>query len=108
MKYLCHLDLAEFSKINTERCNESFYSIDAWSLSDWATAAAGELGEACNLIKKLRRGENVSYELIAEELADCVTYIDLLLTKMRKELAYELISKFNKVSVRVNSQKYLK
>lgn len=107
MKYETHIDLAEFSEVNAERCNKSFHLINAWSLSDWARTAAGKLGEAYNLIKKLNCGEDISYDDIAEELADCVTHIDLLLTKMDKELAYELIKKFNIVSKRVNSSKYL-
>lgn len=106
-EHTCHIDLVEFSKANARRCNESFHTLDDWSISDWAVAAAGELGEACNLIKKLKRDGGISYNDIAEELADCVTYIDLLLTKMNKELAYELIAKFNKVSRKVNSPEHL-
>lgn len=29
--------------------------INEWSLSDWGVAAAGEMGEALNIIKKLNR-----------------------------------------------------
>lgn len=26
-----------------------------WTLADWSNAVAGEVGEACNVVKKLRR-----------------------------------------------------
>jgi len=107
MKHTCHLDFVDFSQANIKRCEEVFHPLDSWSLSDWATAAVGELGEACNLIKKLNRGENIPLDLIAEELADCVTYIDLLATRMEKELMHELIKKFNKVSDKKGSDEYL-
>jgi hypothetical protein len=33
--------------------------ISDWSITDWSNALAGEVGEACNAIKKLRRIQNV-------------------------------------------------
>ena len=51
-----------------------------WSLSDWTTATAGELGEAANLIKKVNRGDLSLDEAradLAEELADVMIYLDL-------------------------------
>jgi len=32
--------------------------IESWSITDWSNAMAGEMGEACNAVKKLRRIED--------------------------------------------------
>lgn len=59
---------------------------------------AGECGEACNLIKKLRRGEDVPTEDIAFELADLVIYADLLAERLGIDLGAAVRAKFNFVS----------
>ena len=46
------LTFAELRDANVTRCNESFHPVDAWSGTDWACALAGEVGEACNVVKK--------------------------------------------------------
>lgn len=43
--------------VNVKRCEESFHKIADWTPAEWMTAVAGEVGEAANLIKKLRRIE---------------------------------------------------
>lgn len=106
-------------RANVERTTESFDLIDAWSPTDWATAVAGEVGEACNLIKKLRRlGHYPTFDLnappttpaqeeiitaIGKELADAVTYLDLLAARLGLSLADCVRAKFNEVSDRVGS-----
>ena len=91
--------------------------LDEWSVSDWAVAMAGEAGEACNAIKKLRRveenianlSESADRQLstraeaiaaIGAELADTAIYLDLLAQRLGLNLAEEIIAKFNKVSER--------
>lgn len=75
-----------------------------WSKSDWCLAVTGELGEAANIIKKIRRGD---YELddvreqLADELADVVTYLDLLAHRCGIDLGKATERKWNKVSERV-------
>jgi NTP pyrophosphatase (non-canonical NTP hydrolase) len=86
-------------KKNKER-QKSYKIAEDWSLTNWARVAMGEL---CNKIKKLRRGENISTKEIADEIADTVTYLDLLADKLNISLPEAIISKFNKVSDRVNS-----
>ena len=93
-----------FRTFNAGRCGEAFHPVEAWSETDWMTAALGELGEAANLIKKRRRGEPVSAHSVAEELADAVTYIDLLAYRMGIDLGAALTAKFDKVSARIGSQ----
>jgi hypothetical protein len=41
-------------------------------------ASRGEVGELCNVLKKLRRGDVVDMNDVRRELGDIVTYTDLL------------------------------
>jgi len=103
------LTFADFSEINVRRCTEAFGSaMDEWSETDWATAVAGEVGEACNLIKKRRRGQEVEISEVGKELADAVTYIDLLATRLGLDLGTIVAEKFNEVSDRVGSRLKIK
>jgi len=85
---------------NKRRCEQEFHAIASWSATDWACAMAGECGEACNLIKKLRRGDAVEIEDIGRELADLVTYADLLAERLGIDLGEAVRDKFNEVSTR--------
>jgi NTP pyrophosphatase (non-canonical NTP hydrolase) len=89
---------------NRARQRTSFRSCLAWLPSDWSNALAGEVGEACNLIKKLRRGEVVNKDDIAKELADVVIYSDLLAVQFGIDLGQAVRDKFNEVSARVGSK----
>lgn len=97
------LSFNELSFVNSKRCEASFHPIDQWSPTDWACALAGETGEACNLIKKLHRGEDINIEEIGKELADVVIYADLLATRLGLNLGDCVKEKFNEVSDRVGS-----
>lgn len=103
------MNLSDFREANVARCEQYFHSIQSWSLSDWATAMMGEGGEACNLIKKLHRGdfddnEAEALHKIADEIADMVTYADLLLAAIGTPLSFALRKKFNEVSDRKGCQ----
>lgn len=76
---------------------------DEWTLADWAVAAAGEMGEMCNLIKKVRRGEDVDTADIGREIADTITYLDFVAWKLGIDMGDAVASKFNEVSLRVKS-----
>ena len=81
-----------------------------WSLNDWLTAVTGELGEAANLLKKVRRGDFTLDEVreeIGNELADVVTYLDILAKQCGIDLGQATIDKFNAVSHRVGSDIYI-
>jgi NTP pyrophosphatase (non-canonical NTP hydrolase) len=75
-----------------------------FSLEYLGCALAGEVGEACNIIKKLVRaqltpkGTRATDEQLASELADCIIYIDLIARKKNINLSEAVISKFNLVS----------
>lgn len=54
---------------------------DDWTLNDWMTACLGELGEAANILKKVRRGDLTLEEarpLLAQEFSDANIYLDIL------------------------------
>jgi NTP pyrophosphatase (non-canonical NTP hydrolase) len=68
---------------------------------------AGEVGEACNVIKKLERarmglaGGGGSLEHLAEELADVIICADLIGMHYGIDLGPAVRDKFNKTSVKV-------
>lgn len=74
------------------------------SLSFRGNELAGEVGEACNLLKKLDRermgmkGSRANPAQIAEELADIIICVDLIAMDLGIDLANAVIGKFNKTS----------
>lgn len=106
------LQFGNLKGVNVRRCETAFHKLNEWTPTDWACAMAGEMGEACNLIKKLRRldgadkGKDTPKErakltrMIGEELADTVIYADLLTARLGLSLGDEVRKKFNKVSRR--------
>jgi NTP pyrophosphatase (non-canonical NTP hydrolase) len=77
-----------------------------WRLSAWSNAVLGELGEAANIIKKIERGDftlEEAREKLGKELADVLTYLDILAYRCGVDLGQATIEKFNEVSDRVGS-----
>jgi NTP pyrophosphatase (non-canonical NTP hydrolase) len=100
------MNLEILSKANAERmkvtpayqkCREE------WNLADWSNALAGETGELCNIVKKIRRGDDIDVKDAGKELADIVIYADLLATQLGLDLSECIVQKFNEVSDRVHS-----
>lgn len=102
LKDITQLNLHSLRLVNVERCEKVFHKLNDWSPTDWGCAMAGECGEACNFIKKQRRGENISKEEIGKELADVVIYADLLAARLGINLSEAIIEKFNEVSNKHN------
>lgn len=86
---------------------------EPWGGADWSNAMCGEAGEAANVVKKIRRIEtkvNITREgeegldllvyKLGLELADMVTYADLLAEYYGIDLAEAVRDKFNIVSTR--------
>jgi NTP pyrophosphatase (non-canonical NTP hydrolase) len=103
-----------FSAANRRRCeapNGFNHALSSWSLFDWFTATAGELGEAANIAKKLNRvrdgipGNTDSPEVLrqnlADELADTFIYLDLLAQSQGICLEEAVLFKFNKTSEKI-------
>lgn len=112
-----NLTFAHFRFTNTERCKRWHDGgVAGWSVTDWSNAAAGEMGETCNAVKKLRRIEDQlaninepgrslterseAVKAIGEEIADTVTYLDLLAAHLGIHLEDEIKAKFNAVSAK--------
>lgn len=77
-----------------------------WSPADWCTAVTGELGEMANLLKKVRRGDLSMAEArddLGREMADVVTYLDILAAQCGVDLGAAVAGKFDEVSIRVGS-----
>lgn len=104
------MKLSVLRQANVRRCEEVFHPLHSWSPTDWATAMAGEAGEVCNAVKKLRRladGTNTAKDPqteaeaikdIGAELADTIIYCDLLAARLGIDLSFEIECKFNEVS----------
>lgn len=117
---LCALGFDQLRAANVTRCEQVFHKLNDWSPCDWATAMAGECGEACNEVKKLRRldGADASNDTeanreyfrakIAKELADLVIYADLLAARLGLDLGRAVVDKFNEVSEKRESSVTLK
>lgn len=105
--------LSEFQKINQQRALRWHNGdLHQWSVSDWAVAMAGEAGEVCNAVKKLRRVEcgivqaagpadrSQAVSEISEEIADTFIYLVLLANVLNIDLESAVREKFNAVSIR--------
>lgn len=99
------LTFSEFAAKNNARCEEGFFPLESVSPTDLACALSGEIGEANNLIYKFHvRHKNIDLDRIAEELADSLTYLDLLASRLGIDLEAALINKFNRVSAERSSK----
>lgn len=94
--------------------------LESWSLSDWATALAGEVGELCNVIKKMNRERDGLRQYAVEdaarkqqlnthdylkrqlamEIGDVYLYLDLLAQRSGLYLEECVRDTFNRVSER--------
>lgn len=105
---------------NVCRCIEDFkQSLDSWSLLEWGGACAGEVGEACNVAKKLIRirdgfekfnkgaTEEELKKNLGKEIADTIHYAILWSAAAGLDIEQDLIDTFNDVSIRVGSTRRL-
>jgi len=100
------MNFADFQGRNWQRAMtaEKFAKCRDWTLNDWAVALTGEVGEFCNLSKKVSRGDLTLDEARADlgkELADVLTYADLLMSKLGLNTDEQLSAKFEEVSERI-------
>lgn len=83
--------LRSFRKANLSRNSISFSEFnDQWEYEDWITCLLGEIGEAIDARKKIKRSESVKANEdrlveqrleLAREIADAWTYLDIALAK---------------------------
>lgn len=95
--------LQRFREANVARCTTAYHPIGDWNPLEWGAAAAGELGELLNMLKKMRLGKPIQKIDIAREIADTITYLDLLAFVFDINIEQALVEKFNLVSDRVGS-----
>ena len=98
------MNISKFQEMNSKR-NIFFESKRGvqFDIFDWALAIAGESGELCNLLKKVKRKDFLISDKkkeILQELADIITYCDLAMTNLEANTEEELIDKFKIVSKR--------
>jgi NTP pyrophosphatase (non-canonical NTP hydrolase) len=105
MKHYTNLSAA-----NAARQREWVSDDSALTLGFKGNELAGEVGEACNVIKKLERerlgipGSRDTVEHLAEELADVVICTDLVAAKAGIDLWSAVVSKFNQTSEKMGFQ----
>jgi NTP pyrophosphatase (non-canonical NTP hydrolase) len=116
------VDLKYFSRKNLERCispdNGFNHPIESWGPEQWTNAVAGEVGEACNVAKKLLRlkqgirgntelettgGEEWLKRKLASELADVICYCDLTMQAIGFDTSTVLFETFNNKSKQLGS-----
>lgn len=95
--------LRQLRKANADRQRE-WDANDTLGLLFFGCELAGEVGEACNIIKKLERerkgipGSRTTVAALAEELADIIIVADLVAARFDIDLEQAIAHKFNKVS----------
>lgn len=100
------MNLLELRAANKARDAEWVSPGAKLSLSFRGNELAGEIGEACNVIKKLERerlglvGSRATVEDLADELADGVICIDLIAMDVGIDLGPAVVRKFNGTSVK--------
>lgn len=105
------VSLEDLRFINVVRSREGFgHDLKSWSSLEWAGAAAGEMGEAANVAKKIarvegglvfRKGEGDLEQLrekLGDEIADTIIYLDLLAAREGINLSEAIVRKFNRTS----------
>jgi len=109
------LTFATVSTTNVARCHRWHPDFDdedpSWTGADWSNAMAGEAGEVCNVIKKLRRDDlgirqaaadtrGALLAKLADEIGDVFLYLDLLAQFYGLNIDRCIADTFNRVSQR--------
>lgn len=114
------LSLAELRPINVQRATEGFRCYDNQPLTYWTTALAGEVGELCNMIKKMQRVErggidggssytakDITTEMLKEEIGGIAIYLDLLASLLDISLEDAIIDTFNSKSSQYGFKQFI-
>lgn len=115
------LDLAALRPVNVERAKEGFKCYDNQPLTYWTTALAGEVGELCNMIKKMQRVEmggidggssysakDITKEMLKEEIGGIAIYLDLLASLLDINLEEAIVDTFNSKSEKYGFNQFIK
>jgi NTP pyrophosphatase (non-canonical NTP hydrolase) len=104
-------DLQAFRQLNISRARNGFKCYDNQPLTYWTTALAGEVGELCNMIKKMERvqrggidggssytAKDINKEMLKEEIGGIAIYLDLLASLLDIDLQEAMVDTFNEKS----------
>ena len=97
--------LIRLRKVNALRSLKAFNTdLFDWSLPEWGNAVAGEVGEMCNIIKKIHRSDDLMdpKKQLADEMADIIIYLDLMAAREEIDLSTSIVQKFNEKSSKMN------
>lgn len=112
------LTIKELVEKNIKRCMDGKgfnHELNEWSIAEWTNAAAGEMGEACNIAKKMIRlrddikgndpklTRNDLKKKLAQELSDTIIYIVLTAASEDIDLEKSIIDTFNNKSDEIGS-----
>lgn len=105
------LDLEKFRLLNQTRAVEGFKTYSNVPVTYWTTALAGEVGELCNMIKKIERvsyggidggssytAKSLTAADLREEIGGIFIYLDLLAAVLGISLEDAIIETFNSKS----------
>lgn len=119
-RMLMPVTFQEFQIAITKRTEESFHKINDWSPIEYAAAMAGEVGEAVNFTKKIRRLQDGKHRVynkgisekalikgLGKEIGDIVAYAAIEASRVGLDFETIVCDKFNEVSKRVGSKRRL-
>lgn len=105
------IDLKKFRKISVERAKNGFKTYENVPITFWTTAIAGEVGELCNMVKKMERvkhggidagssytAASITPHMIKEEIGGIFIYLDLLASLWGFSMEEAIVSTFNEKS----------
>lgn len=114
------LDLSTFRPLNVQRAKDGFKCYDNQPLTYWTTALAGEVGELCNMIKKLQRAEkggvdggssytakDINKEMLKEEIGGIAIYLDLMASLLDIDLEEAIMDTFNSKSAKYGFEQFV-
>jgi NTP pyrophosphatase (non-canonical NTP hydrolase) len=103
--------LTELRNKSVERAKTGFKCYDNQPLTYWTTAIAGEVGELCNMVKKMQRvkmggvddgrsyaAKDITREMIEEEIGGIAIYLDLIASLYDINLSDAIVNTFNSKS----------
>ena len=93
-----------FHRTNVARSKSDVKHSLNWSPMEWGCALSGEVGELCNFLKKISRGDKIPKKDLAYEISGIMTYLSLLADNLDIDLEDAIIEKFNVVSKRWGSK----
>jgi NTP pyrophosphatase (non-canonical NTP hydrolase) len=112
MGYGDHRTFEAVSRVNLERALVWHPGgLQEWSPAEWGNAAAGEMGELCNVLKKILRVEggiqqannldkNTLRQMAAQEIGDTFLYLNLIAQRLGLDMYECIADTFNRVSER--------